>query len=50
MLVENAEIVNNVRRMGTLKLTGYVRGAPFNVNKLIHIQGIFIRLTGHVQN
>ena len=25
--------------MGTLKLTGYIRGDPLNVNRLVHIPG-----------
>jgi pre-rRNA-processing protein TSR1 len=39
MYVEKAEIVDDVNGIGTMKLTGYVRVAPFNVNRLIHVQG-----------
>lgn len=39
MFVDNAEMADVSNGMGTLKLTGYIRGAPLNVNKLIHIQG-----------
>jgi pre-rRNA-processing protein TSR1 len=35
MLVENAEIADDSNGVGVLKLTGYVRGAPFNVNKVV---------------
>lgn len=34
MFIENAEIDDDSNGIGTLKLTGYVRGAPFNVNKV----------------
>jgi hypothetical protein len=38
MLIERAEMEKVENGIGTLKITGYVRGAPFNVNKLVHIQ------------
>lgn len=39
LFVDNAEMIDVSSGMGTLKLTGYIRGAPLNVNKLINIQG-----------
>lgn len=39
ILADNAELVDVKGGIGTLKVTGYVRGPPLNVNKLVHIQG-----------
>ncbi|CAD5211964.1 unnamed protein product [Bursaphelenchus okinawaensis] len=39
ILIEQAEMVDNKGGIGTLKVTGYVRGPPLNVNRLVHIQG-----------
>uniref|UniRef100_A0A1I7SWN2 Pre-rRNA-processing protein TSR1 homolog n=1 Tax=Bursaphelenchus xylophilus TaxID=6326 RepID=A0A1I7SWN2_BURXY len=39
LLVEQAELVDDESGIGTLKVTGYVRGPPLNVNRLVHIQG-----------
>lgn len=38
MYVENAEVAEDVNGMGVLKLTGYVRCAPLNVNKVICVK------------
>ncbi|KAI6188341.1 Pre-rRNA-processing protein TSR1-like protein [Aphelenchoides besseyi] len=39
IFVEKLEMESGANGVGTLKLTGYIRGAPMNVNKLVYIQG-----------
>ncbi|XP_015927815.2 pre-rRNA-processing protein TSR1 homolog [Parasteatoda tepidariorum] len=41
MLAEDAELINvdMVSGKGTLKVSGYIRGQPLNVNSLVHIPG-----------
>ncbi|KAH7727402.1 pre-rRNA-processing protein TSR1 isoform X2 [Aphelenchoides avenae] len=39
LMVERMEMDNLQSGTCTLKLTGYVRGTPLNVNKLVHVQG-----------
>ncbi|CAK1552832.1 unnamed protein product [Leptosia nina] len=52
MLAEEVEYVpDNEGNNGTLKLTGYLRGMPLNVNSLIHVSGLgdfqMFRIDGH---
>ncbi|XP_047520938.1 pre-rRNA-processing protein TSR1 homolog [Pieris napi] len=52
MLAEEVEYVpNEDGQSGTLKLTGYLRGMPLNVNGLVHISGLgdfqMSRIDGH---
>ncbi|KAG2171939.1 hypothetical protein INT43_001415 [Umbelopsis isabellina] len=38
LLAENVEFEEHEGEMGTLKVTGVARGAPFNANRLVHLQ------------